>query len=201
MLRNVTSLLLASGLGVVLILAGCDAFSNNRSVEGRVNVLLTDNPLEDFNEANVTIRRVELLGTDTSGETTLIVLSDESQIFNLLELQNGITAPLAESGVPAGRFNQLRIIVHEDAEVLMVDGTRETLKVPSGAQTGIKVFFPYFDIASDADVVTLTVDFDVEDSFVKAGASGKYLFKPVLKAEAMVVNGDPADVDDVQDED
>ena len=40
------------------------------------------------------------------------------------------------------------------------------------------------------DSTTLTVDFDVNDSFVKAGNSGKYIFKPVLKPALLVVNGD-----------
>jgi hypothetical protein len=201
MLRNVTLSFLAVAIGVTLILSGCDAFSNNRAVEGRIQVLLTDNPLEDFEEANVTVRRVELLGTNSSGESSLIVLSDEDQSFNLLELQNGVTASLADVSVPAGRYNQLRLVIDDEAHILFVNGSTETLKVPSGAQTGIKVVFPHFEIESDDDLYTLTVDFDVEDSFVKAGASGMYIFKPVLKAHAMVANGEAVDVNEDDDDD
>jgi hypothetical protein len=194
-LRNATMGLLGSAVVFALILSGCDAFSNDRDVTGRVQVLITDNPLDDFAEANVTIRRVELLGVDGSGESMLYVLTDTPQEFNLLDLRNGVTAPLAEADIPVGRYNQVRVVVDEEARVHMVNGESHILKVPSGAQSGIKINFPHFEISSDDDLITLTVDFDVEDSFVRAGSSGMYIFKPVVKAHAMIVNGDEQDVE------
>jgi hypothetical protein len=195
MLRNAAFLTSLFIVGFLLILAGCDVFSTERTAKGRVQVLLTDHPLEDFSEANVTIRRVELLGTDRDGESTLFVLGDTPMVFNLLELRNGVTASLAEAEIPAGRYHQLRVRVDEEAHVVMSDGETTRLKVPSGSQTGIKIVFPPFDIEDNGDLITLTIDFDVEDSFVEAGASGKYIFTPVIKAQAMVVNGEAVDIE------
>lgn len=169
-----------------LLLVGCDFLGSSDPVTGRIIVHLTDAPLEDFDEVNVTIARVELIGADD--ESVVQILSDEEQVFDLLQLQNGITAGLAEKVIPEGQYTQLRLIVADEADVLMKDGSR--VAIPSGQQTGIKVVFPPFEIAEEGDAVELTVDFDVNDSFVKAGQTGVYVFKPVIKAYAMVVNGE-----------
>lgn len=189
------SLTLAALLLAAFALTGCDILSSDDAVHGRVRVHLTDAPLDDFTEVNVEITRVELLGEDD-----VYVITDEAQVYDLLQLQNGVTATMGEAEVPAGRYHQLRLIVSDEAEVRYVDGSE--VKIPSGQQTGIKVIFPSFEIEEEGDVVELTVDFDVNESFVKAGESGQYIFKPVLKAEALVVNGVDVDVEEeeVQEE-
>ena len=173
-------------------LLGCDALQSDGG--GRLRVELTDAPLDDVMEARVTIERLELLGDDGD----VITLSDDDMEFNLLELRNGLTAELADVEVPEGDYSQLRILIDEEATLVFSDGSEEILKVPSGSQTGIKVLFPSFTISSENDVV-LTVDFDAARSFVQSGGSGKYIFKPVLKAEKIVVDGDEAELDDDDD--
>ncbi len=49
---------------------------------------------------------------------------------------------------------------------------------------------PPFDIEAGADRAVIIIDFDAEKSFVKAGNSGKYIFKPVLKPLSIEVNGE-----------
>ena len=173
-----------------LLVAGCDSIGSDGS--GRIRVEMTDAPLDDVAEARITIQRVELLSDDGA----VITLSDEDMDFNLLELQNGITATLADVEVPEDEYSQIRVLVDEDAKLIFNDGSEEQLKVPSGSQTGIKILFPSFEINDESDLVVLTIDFDVEDSFVDAGASGKFLFKPVIKPEKMEVNGEVEDLDD-----
>jgi hypothetical protein len=158
--------------------------------ESRVRILLTDAPA-DFVEANVLIERVELLG---EGDR-VILLADEPQPFDLLTLQDGITAIIADEDVPNGIYHQVRVIVNEEASVLFDDGTVETLKIPSGSQSGIKMNLPALDI--DDDLIIVTIDFDVTASFVKRGNSGKgYLFKPVIKPLAITINGDDVVMED-----
>lgn len=192
MLRTVISVFVLFGAGSAFLLAGCGALDDNSAVRGTVRVLLTDAPIDDWTEVNVTIERVELLGDSEDGESSMYVLSEDDQTFNLLALQDGVTALLADAAIPAGRYHQLRLIVNDEADILTADD--QTLKIPSGAQSGIKVQFPAFEIDSDADVIELTVDFDAAESFVSAGASGQYIFRPVIKAKAAVVNGENVEV-------
>lgn len=144
-------------------------------------------PSDEFAEANVTVTRVELIREDSS---KAVVLSDSSRAFDLLRLRDGVTAALAGMDVPEGVYRQLRLVVAEGATVVMKDGATERLKIPSGTQTGIKVLLPRFEVRADDDTVRVTVDFDVNRSFTKAGNSGKWMFKPVLKPALFIVNGD-----------
>lgn len=188
-LSNVLPLSFVAIVAFAVILTGCDVFGSSEPATGRVIVHLTDAPLDEFAEVNVTISRVELIGADgTDGH----VLSDEEQVFDLLTLQNGITAQLADQEIPEGTYAQLRLIVADEADVLLNGGSR--VLIPSGQQTGIKVTFPAFTIA-EGDLVELTADFEVNESFVKAGQADFYIFTPVIKAHAMVVNGEELPVE------
>lgn len=189
--RRTTHLLPALALGL-LFAAACDTTTPGGGAEGRLHVLLTDAPLDDVAEARVTIERVELMGDD--GER--IILSDEDRSFDLLELQNGVTTTLADVTLPEGTYSEMRIIVAEEATLTFTDGSTSRLKIPSGSASGIKIRFPAFEIDDDNDVIVLTVDFDASRSFVRAGNSGKYIFKPVIKAESLRVNDDERELED-----
>lgn len=178
---------LLSSLSLLLLLgatvAACD--SADADGDGRIRVLMTDAPADEFAHAYVTVVRVELVG-----EGGTHVLSDSARTLDLLTLRNGVTTTLATESVPEGKYSQLRLILADTARVVFLDGgTTTRLKVPGGTQTGIKLNLPEFAIDDAADEVEVLVDFDVNDSFVKAGASGQYLFKPVLKTKRFEVNG------------
>jgi hypothetical protein len=102
---------------------------------------LTDAPTGAFASATIAIGWIRLIPSD--GDP--ITLSEDAGEFDLLALQNGITATLASLDVPAGRYHQLRLEVRS-ASVTLADGrtfadgsgTHE-LVVPSGARSGLKV--------------------------------------------------------------
>jgi len=167
-----------------MTLTACDVLSSSDPVEGQMRVLLTDAPA-DIKEAHVTILRLELIGNDEG----VIVLSDQEQAFDLLTLQDGVTAELADVSIPEGSYAQLRVVVDEEARLVFEDGSDTKLKVPSGTQTGIKILFPEVTIAEDDDFAEILLDFDVFESFVPGGASDMYIFKPVIKPEYLEVNG------------
>ena len=187
-MKNLRSSFPTFCLLIALLIVGCD---NNGEVEGRVQVLLTDAPLDDVLEANVTILRVELM--DSTGNTT--IMFDEPQQFDLLKLRDGITASLADLPVLSGSYSQLRMIVSDSAYVLMQDSSMQELKIPSGQSSGIKLMsIPPFEIDEADDLVVITIDFDAEASFVKAGNSGMYIFRPVLKPLSIEINGEMSEI-------
>lgn len=171
---------------VALVLAGCGGAQNSPAY-GFVAIRLTDAPPGSVpvQSATVWISRVELVGD--SG-TPRVVVADTPAVYDLLNLQGGVSALLGSDSVPVGSYEQLRLIV-DSAEVTIGPGvtfsdgsTTKTLKVPSGMQTGIKVNFGGpIDVNPGHQV--LVVDFDVSRSFVFTGPSGgpfSALFKPVL---------------------
>jgi hypothetical protein len=167
--------------GMLMMTAGCDAVSPGTSANGTLMLYLTDNPFpfDLVAEANATISHVEIIG-----EGGAIVLVDEEQAYNLLTLRDGVTALMSEVELPAGQYAQIRLRVTE-ADVVLNDGQTFDLFVPSGAQTGIVVLLPGFEVEADG-VTELTLDFDVEESFIvlgnpntPAGIEG-FLFQPVI---------------------
>ena len=173
-------------------LAACDS-SDSENETSRFRLLLTDAPIEDIVEANVVIERVELRGDDGT-----LVLADTPQPFDLLTLQDGVTATLVDFDVPDGTYREVRLFVDEEAHVVFDDGTEERLKVPGGTSSGLKIKLGHLVI--DEDIVEVTLDFDVRDSFVRRGNSGKgYIFKPVIKPLAVLVNGEVVEIADEDD--
>ena len=175
--------------------------------QATVRVLLTDAPLHLFEAATVEIRVVELIPTD--GPPIPLSGDGIGETVNLLDLQDGVTMILGEATIVPGSYTQLRLIV-EGARVTLKEGftfpndeLTMDLKVPSGAQTGIKL---NLGAAVDGDgpgplaiapgeTLLLVVDFDVSQSFViqgnpetPAGIKG-VLFTPTLRVVVEDVAG------------
>ena len=160
---------------------------------GHLVIKLTDAPFpfEMIEAATVNIVKVEIRKVCECGEDEYpyieLPLPDDSNEFNLLELRNGITADLVDMEIEPGDYDLIRLYVDE-AGIVVSGGNEYNLKVPSGQQTGIKIFLkPALKVVSEltTDVV---LDFNLEKSFVlkgnantPAGIKG-FNFKPVVKA-------------------
>lgn len=182
---------LALGL---MTLNACDLLGGSEG-EAHVRVRLVDNPFpfDLVSEANVQISRVELVGEDEN-----YTVMDEERSYNLLELRDGVSALLGEVDLPVGTYAQARFIV-DNADVKLNDGRTFDLKVPSGSETGIKVLLNGLELEEGQDV-TVTLDFDVEQSFVVQGDVSTpadingFIFTPVIVPESIVVTEADSDV-------
>jgi len=208
--RLVAALLVAAG---VLFVAGCDsAGTSSDPAQGSFTLRLTDAPAA-LDSAVVTVDRVVLVGEDAdeSGddgddgddngddrddgddngeedEDGLITLTDSTRQVDLLQLRNGNTALLADGiTVPEGEYSQLRFVLG-DENYVVVDGNRQRLQVPNEQQSGIKIILPEVEIENDGDRLEVTLDFDVDESFIEQG-DGTYRFKPTIKVKNVFVNG------------
>lgn len=103
-------------------------------------------------------------GDDDNGdeEDNFVVIFEGQKCFNLLELQNGRTDLLADADVPAGTYTQMRLVV-TTGTVKLDDGRCIVLRVPSGAQTGIKLHTT-FDVPAGGET-TLLLDVDLSRAF------------------------------------
>jgi len=166
---------------------------------GTFDVRLTDAP-GDVTQAVVTIQRVSVVPVEDSSsgdarEGGIELLSDSAFTADLTKLQAGVDTALASvDSMPPGTYGQIRVVTADTADVLYEtqDGGEAVaeLKQPSASETGIKINFDPVTIESPEDQAEVTLDFSVKDSFVKAGRSGMYIFKPTIQAESVVANGD-----------
>lgn len=156
-------------------------------------VYLTDAP-GDILSAEVTIESVTAVRSNGDDDGTP-VLTDSSFTVDLTTLQGGVTELMGEVQLDPGTYSQIRLKTAREATVLYEDssGTAKEadLQLPSADQTGLKINFNPVSLESEGDRVEITLDFSVEDSFVSAGASGKYIFKPVVRATTVVRNDNP----------
>nr|WP_298790602.1 DUF4382 domain-containing protein [uncultured Allomuricauda sp.] len=181
-----------------------DDTNSNADGTGKLTVQLTDAPFpfDMVAEANVTVFKLEARNKDSEdgamdddGEgSPFITLMEEEMNVNLLELTNGVTEQVASIDVPVGTYDLLRIYV-KGVNVVLTDGRTFDLKVPSGEQTGIKVFIkPGITVAGGLSA-DLLLDFDVSRSFVAKGniknidGINGFNFKPVIKVSNLSTAG------------
>jgi len=159
-----------------------------------IRVLLTDAPSDMMDSAVVYISQVYLQGGSNGGRTDI---ATSGLAFDLLALQGGVTAELADGVIPVGDYEQLRLVVDSARAVLKApltfrDGsTTASMKVPSGNTSGLKVNFDG-PIVVDSGEVVVVIDFDVSRSFVFQGpprAPRSVSFKPVIHATYRDVAG------------
>ena len=177
MLRKklLAGLVIAGGM-----LAGCQS-DEEASGRARLTVRLTDAP-GPYEAVNVDIREV-LVHTAADadekdgGWIPLNVMN--AGVYNLLDFSNGVDTLLAEGqALPTGKISQIRLVLG-DNNSLVVDGQTQALSTPSAQQSGLK-------LKVNADLTPgityeVLLDFDAARSVVKAGNSGKYNLKPVIR--------------------
>ncbi len=188
-------------IGIAIIfMVSCQKNERNDDKFGTLRISLTDDPfpIEFIKEANVKISKIEIRAMDNhdgyefedDNGYPFMTLLEETREFNLLDLQNGVVAELLELEVPVGSYDLLRLYVTEASIVVDNEGTDDTyiLKVPSGQQTGIKIFIKPPVYVEGGLTTDLLLDLSVEKSFIlkgntntPAGIKG-FNFKPVIRA-------------------
>jgi hypothetical protein len=190
---------------LVLPLAfGCENGSFEPTGAGTMSIMLTDAP-GDFENAIVTIDRIELLG---DGQDDVILLDDPVTV-DLLDLQNEVMVLAGETPVPGGTYSELRLVIseglitveQEDGSVLVYASSDEfaqsegfasdgRLQMPSFGQSGLKIKLPHDEAVVDGDDNAVLIDFKVADSFGhQAGNSGLWVLHPVIHATGFTTTG------------
>lgn len=188
----------AVAAAALLPIAACsDDSPTTGDADARLSILLTDAP-GDFEKAVVTISEIYLQGSE--GRLTL---RSTPVTTDLLTLANSTAELVEDVVVPPGTYGELRFVITggyvevEEAgggtaiyassadyeglpEGATVDGT---LRMPSLAQSGLKVKLPGDGLTLASEQKIVLVDFDVAQSFGhQAGGSGAWVMSPVLTA-------------------
>lgn len=171
----------------VFFLSSCDMETDRdqiRDGHARVNFYLIDAPAA-YDEVWVEILEVRILmkGNNESNESAWINLpyKRNNNKINLLSLTGGNSEHLGEMEIPAGEISQIRLVLGDD-NYIMQNGRRIDLKTPSAQQSGLKL---KVNKPLEAGIsYDLVIDFDASRSIVRAGNSGQYILKPVLRVVA-----------------
>ena len=162
----------------VLFIASCD--KDNNSDKAQLSVLMTDAP-GVYDAVLIDLQRVEVTG-EGGGD---IVLDTNADIYNLLDLTNGVNTLIATADMEPGTISQIRLILGPNNSVI-VDGVSHPLSTPSAEQSGLKLqvhqtFEPGVSYA-------ILLDFDANQSIVEKG-NGEYSLKPVIRTIDIALSG------------
>ncbi|HEY4541263.1 MAG TPA: DUF4382 domain-containing protein [Noviherbaspirillum sp.] len=196
-MKKTTLSLLAAASGAALVAAcGGGGGGSGDVAYGTLGVSLTDAPACGFDKVYVTIDKVRAhqsggAGENDGGWIDIPVELDDPKV-DLLELSNGVLERLGDVRLPAGTYNQLRLVLKPNtgadpkANSVLAGGIETALDTPSAVQSGIKVNGS-FEVTADA-TTELTLDFDACKSVVKHG-NGSFGLKPVVTMVAMETSG------------
>ncbi len=175
----------------IFLIAGCGGSSSSG---GTLGVSLTDAPAcsSGVTDVYLTVTEVRIHQSATAQPTDSgwidITLPTPLQV-DLTKLTNGVLQSLGTTALPAGQYQQIRLMLAStNSANYVIDGSgSHPLTVPSGLQTGIKLIGQFTVSANTLSDVVL--DFDACRSVVTAGNSGTYLLKPVISIDPVVVSG------------
>ena len=163
----------------VLGFTACD--NNNETTERTpVTVKMTDAPAP-FDAIFLDVEEIQIL---TSGGRESIDVDGDP--FDILLYRMGRDTVIAGGDVPSGTIQEIRLILDDDDNYVVVDGVRHELKTPSGQSSGVKL--KIHDELVPNLAYTLLLDFDAAQSIVQTG-NGGYLLKPVIRAIPEAVSG------------
>lgn len=145
-----------------------------------VSVRLTDAP-GAFSNVFLNVKSVVVV-TDRGQQT----LDLKGGVIDILRFRNGRDTLIADADIPAGTIQQVRLVLYDTGNKVVVDGVTHDLTTPSGQTSGVKLKVQ--DVLTAGVAYTLKLDFDVAKSIVLTG-NGKYILKPVIRTIAEATSG------------
>ncbi len=195
----------ALATAAALVLSACGGGGGSSGGSGTLAMSLTDAPTCGYSNVYVTITKLSVNQSSTASATDAgwIDIPVTAQRVDLVTLQNGVLAQLGQTPLPEGKYTQMRLLLADNASatagqpipnsIVPTGGSETALTTPSGQKTGLKLNVD-IDVAAN-QLADFVVDFNVCKSIVTAGASGKYLLKPVLSVTPNFVSGVKGSVD------
>ncbi|WP_426670089.1 DUF4382 domain-containing protein [Mucilaginibacter sp. McL0603] len=160
-------------------IASCNK-DNSSTGSTHVSVKMTDAP-GAYDAVILSVKSVVVV-TD-KGEQTIAVGGGP---INILNFRLGKDTLLAAQDIPAGKIQQIRLVLNDSGNQVVVNGTTYNLTTPSGQTSGVKLNV-HDQLVAGIDY-TLRLDFDAAQSIVLTG-NGKYNLKPVIRAIPVAASG------------
>lgn len=196
---------------LVIVAASC-ANDNTTGPVGTLSLKLTDAPMhyDQFMSASVTIDKIEI--GNSHDANSFMILTDTPMKYNLLELVNGITSTMANTEIPAGNYDLMRLYI-SSAEMKMVNGDSFTYNMNQDGYSGsgmmqngmmlnnqnrsIDIQLDHLLTISNGSMNEFLLDMDVDQSFMLEGVNYNnmmmsmtgFTFMPTMRFVDMSTSG------------
>src|SRR5262245_61170352 len=181
----------AVAIALALGLAACSGGGGGDET-GRLSLAITDAPVDAASSVVVQFSGVAFKRAGAAAEVVEDLTPSPRQL-DLLQYQEGRAALLLDGvTLPAGDYEWIRLIVDNetgvrDSYIVLTGGEECELRVPSGAESGLKLNRG-FTLPADGSVA-LTIDFDLRKSVhappgqrgSAAACTQGYLLRPTLR--------------------
>ena len=190
-LRNIFYSLIS--LLLIVVFQSCANDSNDAiDKTARVQLKLVDAP-GDYLAVNVEIIDIQYNSSeDGGGWKSFGTEADYPINVDLTELTAGNSLILADTIIASGMLQQIRLVLSDNNTLVIENEAGEAeepvhLDTPSAQQSGLKLKLN--ETLEPGYSYTFILDWDVQKSIVKAGNSGKYNLKPVIRVNTEVNSG------------
>lgn len=143
---------------------------NTSNIQGNVRFFLTDNHLTNVKAVNLVVRgvRIKRMG-DPEPQAWQAIPLPSQKLIDLLQFRDGLAAVLSDSTLKAGTYQEVRLLI-SSAEVVTKDDKSETLKIPGGDTSGLKIKFRQEGVKiEEGKNYVFVLDFDLEKSLFTKG--------------------------------
>lgn len=165
---------------VALVSFGCNKNDIGSTNKTELTIKLTDAP-GAYDAIFLNVKEIQV--KSSGGNSTIAA---DGEIFNILDFKMGRDTVIASQDIPSGILQEVRFVLNDEGNTVIIDGITYPLTTPSGQSSGVKVKVNEELIAGAG--YTLLLDFDAAKSIVKTG-NGKYILKPVIRAIPAAVSG------------
>lgn len=178
-------------LAMVILLGGIGIFTackkDNDGSDGmtKVQIKMTDAP-GNFEKINLNVKEIVLV---SSGKR--YVFAATTSKFNILDFRIGTSNPdilVASGEMPSGDITEIRLVLNDSGNTIVVGGVESALTTPSGQSSGWKVKLTSVPSLEPGANYSLLLDFDAAKSIVSTG-NGKYILKPVVRGITTATSG------------
>lgn len=165
-------------------LVACGGGGGSTSDSGTLKLAMTDSPGCGYDHVWITVNKIRIHQSATANpeDGGWRELAITPRKIDLLALTNGALQELGSLPLPAGRYEQARLVLSDAplANSLVLSGTNNEieLRTPSAQTSGYKLK-AHFEVTNN-QVADMVLDFDACKSIVRAGNSGNYNLKPVV---------------------
>ena len=189
--------LAAAGVAGLVFLSACNISSSTSGGTGRLNLLVTDAPSDDWQEVTVKVNSISLRKADDQSWNSVWTADpndSNSGKLNLVDLA-GVAQILGHATIPAGSYDRLRLVIDTHPTTMtLVDDSGNTIDPanisvvdPSG--TGeIKVIIAPPITVADGGVANLQVDFDLAHPLSIIVQNGKVVINLQIRHKAVPRN-------------
>ena len=171
-----------------LILANCNG--DDPASTGSLSISLADAPVDidkvervvvEFSGVEIKPANGEPITFDFTERCTADLASCQ---IDLLSQTSGASELILDAEtVPSGQYNWLRLMVKAEPNIedsyIDINGQRFELRIPSGAESGLKLNRG-FDVPAGGDA-DFTIDFDLRKSVHDPVGSSDYILRPTLR--------------------